>query len=163
MNAEIISILNQYGTSTVEQIRQNLSSTGINASGKTSQSLRYEVTQEGTKATLKVIGKPFFAVVETGRKPTPGKKPSPDFVANIKEWLQARGKETRPAYAIAMSINKKGTKLFRDGGRQDIYSNVINQNLVDKISLDLLNKFAQQFMTNVVKLFTNGSDNITTT
>lgn len=159
MNAEIISILNKYGTSTVEKIRQNLSSTGTTASGKTAQSLRYEVTQEGTKATLKVIGKPFFAVVETGRKPTPEKKPSPDFVTNIREWLQARGKETRPAYGIALSINKKGTKLFRDGGRQDIYSNVINQNLVDKISLDLLNKFAQQFMTNVVKLFTNGTDN----
>lgn len=162
MNADIISILNSYGTSTVEKIRQNLQSTGTNATGKTSQSLRYEVTQEGTKATLKVIGKPFFAVVETGRKATPDKKPSPDFVANIREWLQARGKETRPAYAIALTINKKGSKLFRDGGRSDIYSNVINQNLVDKISLDLLNKFAQQFMTNVVNLFKNGSDNFTT-
>lgn len=37
--------------------------------------------------------------------------------------------------------------------------NVINQNLVDKISLDLLNKFAQQFMSNVVKMFTDGSNN----
>lgn len=162
MNAELISILNKYGTSTVEQIRQNLSSTGTTTTGKTSQSLRYEVTQEGTKATLKVVGKPFFAVVETGRKPTPNKKPSPDFVANIREWLQAKGEQTRPAYAIALSINKKGTKLFRDGGRSDIYSSVINQNLIDKISLDLLNKFAQQFMTNVVKLFTNGSDNFRT-
>jgi hypothetical protein len=162
MNADILRILNGYGASTVEQIRQNLSSTGTSATGKTARSLRYEVTQEGTKATLKVIGKPFFAVVETGRKATPNKKPSPDFVANIKEWLQARGMETKPAYAIALSINKKGSKLFRDGGRQDIYSNVINQNLVDKISLDLLNKFAQQFMTNVVKLFKDGSDNFRT-
>lgn len=162
MNAEIISILNQYGTSTVEKIRQNLSSTGTTATGKSAQSLRYEVTLQGTKATLKVIGKPFFAVVETGRKPTPGKKPSPDFVANIKEWLTARGSDTRPAYAIALTINKKGTKLFRDGGRQDIYSNVINQNLTDKISLDLLNKFAQQFMANIVKLFRDGSDNFRT-
>lgn len=162
MNAEIINILNQYGTSTVEQIRQNLSNTGTTATGKTAQSLRYEVTQEGTKATLKIVGKPYFAVVETGRKATPNKKPSPDFVANIKEWLQARGKDTRPAYAIALTINKKGSKLFRDGGRQDIYSNVINQNLIDKISLDLLNKFAQQFMTNVVNMFKNGSNNFTT-
>lgn len=159
MNVELINILHQYGTSTVAKIRENLSNTGTTATGKTASSLRYEVTQEGTKATLKVIGKPFFAVVETGRKPTPEKKPSPDFVANIREWLQARGKETRPAYGIAVSINKKGTKLFRDGGRQDIYSNVINQNLVDKISLDLLNKFAQQFMTNVVKIFTDGNNN----
>lgn len=159
MNADIISILNGYGQTTIDQIRANLSSAGKNVTGKTSQSLRYEVTNQGTKATLKVIGKPFFAVVETGRKPTPSAKPSKAFVENIKEWLQAKGMEIKPAYAIALSINKKGTALFRDGGRKDIYSNVINQNLVDKISLDLLNKFAQQFMSNVVKMFTDGSNN----
>lgn len=162
MNAEIIKLLEGYGNSTVDQIKQNLSSAGKNATGKTSTSLRYSVTDNGTKATLRVIGKPFFAVVETGRKPTPQyKKPSEEFVASIKEWMDAKGK-TGSAYGIAKSIHAKGTKLFRDGGRKDIYSNVINQNLVDKISLDLLNKFAQQFMTNVVKLFTDGSDNFRT-
>lgn len=156
MNAEILSILNQYGSSTVDQIKQNLSSTGTSATGKTAQSLRYEVTNEGTKATLKVIGKPYFMVVETGRKPTPQyTKPSEDFVQSIKQWIQAKGGDTSHAYAIAKSIHKDGTKLFRDGGRQDIVSNVINQNLTDKISLDLLNKFAQQFMASVVKLFTD--------
>lgn len=153
MNAEIIRILNGYGGSVVEQIRSNLSSTGTNATGKTSQSLKYIVTQEGTKATLKVVGKPFFAVVETGRKPTPQyEKPSEEFVKSIKEWMDAKGR-TGSAYAIARSIHAKGTKLFRDGGREDIYSNVINQNLVDKISLDLLNQFSRQFLTNVVKMF----------
>jgi hypothetical protein len=103
------------------------------------------------------VGKPFFAVVETGRKPTPSYKPSKAFVASIKEWMDAKGK-TGSAYAIAQSIHKKGTKLFREGGRSDIYSNVINQNLTDKISLDLLNKFAQQFMISVVKLFSDGNN-----
>lgn len=161
MNAEIISILNQYGNSTVDQIRQNLSSSS--ASGKTAQSLRYEVTNEGTKATLKVIGKPYFMVVETGRKPTPQyDKPSKAFVQSIKDWLQFVSGDTRPAYAIALSIHKKGTKLFRDGGRKDIVSNVINQNLTDKISLDLLNKFAEQFMGSMVKLFSDGGNNTRT-
>lgn len=160
MNAEIISILNQYGTSTVEQIRQNLASTGTNATGKTSQSLRYEVTNQGTKATLKVVGKAYFAVVETGRKPTPEyTKPSEEFVKSIREWLTARGKSEASAYGIAKSIHKKGTALYRKGGRKDIVSNVINQDLTDKISLDLLNKFAQQFLANAVKLFRDGSDN----
>lgn len=159
MNAEIIKILEGYGNSTVQQIRDNLSNTGTNATGKTSTSLHYSVTDQGTKATLKVVGKPFFAVVETGRKPTPNyDKPSKEFVDSIKQWAQAKGADTGMAYAIAKSIHKKGTKLFRDGGRQDIYSNVINQNLVDKISLDLLNKFAEQFMTSVVKLFTDGNN-----
>ena len=162
MNAEIISILNSYGNSTIDQIKQNLSSTGTDASGKTSRSLRYEVTSNGTKATLKVTGKPYLMAVETGRKATPGKKPSKDFVRSIKDWLQFTSGDTRPAYAIAMSINQKGTKLWRDGGRSDIVSSVINQNLTDKISLDLLNKFAEQFKVNVVKLFRDGSDNFRT-
>lgn len=162
MNAEIISILNSYGTSTVQQIKDNLSSTGTNATGKTSQSLRYTVTQQGTKATLQVTGKPFFAVVETGRKPTPAyDKPSKDFVASIKQWMDAKGK-TGSAYGIAKSIHKKGSKLYRDGGRNDIYSNVINQDLVDKISLDLLNKFAGLYMKSAVKMFTDVSNNFTT-
>ena len=158
MNAEIIRILEGYGNSTIEQIKQNLSSTGTTATGKTSTSLRYSVTDNGNKATLRVVGKPFFAVVETGRKPTPSFKPSKQFVASIQEWMDAKGKQGS-AYAIAQSIHKHGSKLFQKGGRTDIYSNVINQNLTDKISLDLLNKFAQQFMTNVFKLFKDGSDN----
>lgn len=163
MTAELIAILNQYGNSTVEKIRQNLASTGTNATGKTSQSLRYEVTNNGSKATLKVIGKPYFAVVETGRKPTPEyTKPSVEFVSSIKEWLRARGKDEKSAYGIAKSIHKKGTKLFREGGRNDIVSNVVNQDLVDKINLDLLNKFAEQFLANAVKLFRDGSDNFGT-
>lgn len=163
MNAELISILDSYGSSTIEQIRQHLAATGTNATGKTSSSLRYTVTQEGTKATLKIIGRPFFATVETGRKATPQyDKPSKAFVESIKEWAQAKGVDQNLVYAIAKSIHKKGTKLHQKGGREDIYSNVINQNLVDKISLDLLNKFASQFMTNIVKMFTDGNNNITT-
>lgn len=153
MNADVIRILNGYGASTVEQIRSNLQSTGTNATGKTSQSLKYTVTQEGTKATLKVIGKPYFAVVETGRKPTPQyEKPSEEFVQSIKDWMNAKGK-TGSAYGIAKYIHAKGTKLFRDGGREDIYSNVINQNLSDKISADLLDQFSKIFLTNIVHMF----------
>lgn len=163
MNAELIAILNTYGSSTVDKIRQNLASTGTNATGKTSQSLRYEVTNSGSKATLKVLGKPYFAVVETGRKPTPEyTKPSVEFVNSIKEWLRAKGGNEKSAYGIAKSIHKKGTKLYRDGGRKDIVSNVVNQDLTDRISLDLLNKFAQQFLASAVKLFRDGSDNFGT-
>lgn len=158
MTADLIAILSKYGQSTVDQIRENLSSTGTNATGKTAKSLRYEVKTEGSKTTLKVLGKPYFAVVETGRKPTPDYKPSKQFVDSIKEWMSAKGKEGS-AYAIALSIHKKGTKLFRDGGRTDIISNVVNQNLVDKISKELLDKFADQVLRNIVEVY--GSNNRT--
>lgn len=154
MTAELIAILNRNGRSVVDEIRDNLSNTGTTASGKTARSLKYEVTTQGDKTTLRIIGKPFFTVVETGRKPTPEYvKPSRQFVASIRDWLNAKGGDEGAAYAIAKSIHQKGTKLYRDGGRTDIFSNVINDSLIDKISQDLLSKFAEEFLQNIVTTF----------
>lgn len=147
MVVDVLSILTNYGASIVSQIQQNLASTGTNATGKTSKSLRYEVTQEGSKATLMVIGKPFFKVVETGRKATPQyTNPSKDFVASIKEWVKARGIPEGAAYAIAKSIHKKGTPPT---GKL-IFSNVINESLTDKINNDLLDHFTKIFTKNII-------------
>lgn len=158
MTAELIAILNRYGRSTVDQIRDNLSNTDTSATGKTAQSLKYEVVTSGDKTALRIIGKPFFAVVETGRKPTPEyEKPSKQFVDSIKEWIRAKGGEEGAAYAIAKNIHKKGTKLYQKGGRTDIFSNVINDSLIDSISQDLLSKFADEFLNNVVATF-NGNN-----
>lgn len=156
MVVDVLAILSQQGTSIVDQIRQNLSSTGTNATGKTSRSLRFEVTQTSEKQTLRVIGKPFFNVVETGRKATPQyTKPSQEFVNAIKEWAQAKG-IPGAAYAIAKSIHAKGTKLFQSGGRTDIVSSVVNQTLIDKISQDVLDKFAAEYLKNAANIFTSG-------
>lgn len=157
MVVDILSILQSYGNSTVEQIRSNLQSTGTNATGKTSRSLRYEVIVESNTTTLKVIGKPFFKVVETGRKATPQyDKPSEDFVASIREWAQAKG-IPGAAYAIAKSIHQKGTKLHQSGGRDDIFSNVVNEDLVSRINQDILNKFATEYLKNAVNIFNGGN------
>lgn len=153
----MLSILQGYGNSTVEQIRRNLESTGTNATGKTSRSLRYEVRVEADSITLKILGKPFINVVETGRKATPQyDKPSEEFVASIREWAKAKG-VPGAAYAIAKSIHQKGTKLFQSGGRTDVISNVVNQSLVDQISKDCLDKFAKEYLKNAVNIFTSGS------
>ena len=154
----MLSILQAYGNSTVEEIRKNLASTGTNATGKTSRSLRYEVRVEAESITLKIIGRPFFNVVETGRKATPQyDKPSAEFVASIQEWAKAKG-VPGAAYAIAKSIHQKGTKLFQSGGRTDVYSNVVNQTLVDRISQDVLDKFAKEYLKNAVNIFTGGAN-----
>jgi len=154
MFVDLVSILNQYGNTSVEQIKRNLASTGTNATGRTAQSLRYTVTNEGDKLVLQIIGKPYIAVVETGRKPTPEyTKPSYDFVNSIKEWLTAKGGDPSSAYAIAKNIHQHGTKLFQKGGRQDIISNVINQGLVNNISKDILNKFASQLVLNIKQVY----------
>lgn len=156
MVVNVISILTKYGTSTVERIKQNLASTGTNASGKTSNSLRFEVKNEGFKQILKIFGRPFFMTVETGRKATPDYKPSKQFVATIAEWMRAKG-VPGSAYAIALSIHKKGTKLHQQGGRQDIVSDVVNEGLVSQITKSVLDQFSKEVLSHSVKMFSSGS------
>lgn len=160
MTAELLKILSGYGQGSVDKIKQNMSGAGSNATGATAKSLRFEVIDQGTKATLKVVGKPFFLVVETGRKATPQyTKPSETFVNSIRQWLAAKGGNQGAAYGIARSIHQKGTKLWQKGGREDIVSNVVNKPLIDTISQDLLKNFANEYLASVINTFKNGGNN----
>lgn len=144
---DLINILSQTGQSTVQRIRQNLASTGTNASGRTSQSLRFEVSSDGSIARLRVLGRPYFMAVETGIKPYPQyTKPSRDFVSEIREWLRTKGGNQGAAYAIARSIHQKGTKLWKSGGRKDIVSNVVNSDLFTQIQQAALNEFVKAYI-----------------
>jgi hypothetical protein len=150
--AEILSILSQYGQSTTDQIKAVTPS----VTGKTRASVKYTVTDQGDKALLQITGRPYFMSIQTGRKPA-GDKPSRSFVDNIREWLKAQGKDQGPAYAIARSINQKGSKLWRAGGNT-IVSDVVNQSLIDKISQSVLEKFANYYLVSLANSF-NGNSN----
>lgn len=124
----------------ITRIAARLDATGTTASGRTRDSLRLEV-QEGVYS---IFGRPFFAVTETGRKA--GKVPG-NMVQIIKDWAIAKkigldpieyvrqpSDKWQPKYtpaeralnafagAVTHSIATKGSKLHRDGGRNDIYS-----------------------------------------
>lgn len=108
---------------------------------------------------LQVIGgRKYFMTVETGRKATPQyQKPSTEFVQAIKEWMDAKGIDG-PAYGIAKAIHQRGTKLFQQGGRKSIVSNVINETLIDQISKDILSQFATTYLKSTVKIFDSVSN-----
>lgn len=118
----IDQILDRAGARAVEQIKVNLIASGENTTGKTADSLRWEVKGTGDKVSLVIYGREFFKATETGSKPSE-KNPSPEMVESLTEWAQAKGVDAKP-YAIAKTILKKGSKLWRQGGRKDIYSNV---------------------------------------
>lgn len=145
MLVDLLQILAQHGGRIVGDLRQAVEP--YSATGQTLRSLRFEVKQDGTKATLKVFGREYIMALETGRKPTPQyTKPSVQFVNRIKQYLAAKGQETTFAYAIAKSIHKKGTK-----GHPGVITNVLNQALYDDISKDIAEQFARQFVTNIVR------------
>lgn len=142
---ELIEIVNQQGIELVNNIRANLGSTGTNATLKTSQSLRFETSTEGTKTKLKLFGRPFFNTVETGRKATPGKKPSREFIENLRPWAEARGIPQEAVWAIATKINKLGTNLFRAGGREDIIQPAVDD-FINNVSQELLDLKADELV-----------------
>lgn len=145
MNVDLIQILNPIGQAKVTQIQQNLAQTGTDASGQTSRSTRFTVTQDNTITRFQIVGKPYYMVVETGRKPTPDKKPSRDMIKNITEWIQVRGLPNI-AWAIAVWINKHGTKLWRSGGRKDIVTSVTSGTGAE-IAQAVLKQFVNQYIT----------------
>ena len=130
----------------VEEMRQNLASTGTNASGRTSASLRVEVDDVGGR----IYGRRYFRGVEQGRA---GGAVPRNFTSIIRQWILDKGltiqaiqykrqpsAKWQPKYtpeerglrqmasAIAHTIEKSGTSLYRKGGRTDIFTNVIEEN-----------------------------------
>lgn len=145
---ELIEIVNQQGIELINNIRINLGSTGTNATNRTSHSLRIEVNQEGPNIRLKLFGRPFFTSVDDGRRPTPGKKPSREFIENLKPWAAARGIDEGAVWAIATKINKEGTNLFKAGGREAIVPPAVDT-FVNNVSLALLDVAADNFQIKI--------------
>lgn len=143
--AAFTDILNKFGIETVNIIQSNLSSTGTNASGETSQSVKSESTDTG----VVVSGNKFINVVETGRRP--GKMPP---VSAIQKWLESgkvsfTGKAESVAWAIAKTIAKNGSSLFRSGGRTDIITPAISDERITQLTNDIADESLKLVVTTI--------------
>lgn len=145
---EIFNVIQSEGIELINNTRANLGASGQNATNETSHSLRIQITQEGTKYKMQMFGRPFFMTVQTGRRPTPDKKPSREMVDNIKKWIDARGIDESAAWAIATKINQQGTALFRAGGRTDIVDPAVDE-FVNDIGQNLLDAEADNFQIKI--------------
>ena len=98
------------------------------ASGKTRDSLSVEVTSDITSATATMYGRKYFAALETGSRPWKKqyKHPPKPFVETIAKWMADKGIDGVSAYLVARKIMREGTRLYRDGGRQDIFTPVMS-------------------------------------
>lgn len=160
-------IIKQVLDKMVSQIKANLASTNTNASGRTSDSLRVEVDSTSGR----IYGRRYFRGVEQGRA---GGRVPRNFDAIIRQWILDKGltysaipykrqpsASWQPKYtpeerglnqmasAIAHTIEKSGTSLYRSGGRKDIFTNVIEENK------PILAKLATKLFTD--NLYGNGT------
>lgn len=144
-------LLNSEGGAIVQAIRSNIASAGQNASGKTSNSLEATVTENDDFAKLTISGAPWFFTLETGRRP--GKMPP---VSAIQRWIDTKpisGATKGLAWAISKTIAKSGSKLFREGGRKDIFSNVITENKVAEITDRIANITAKATADSIIERY----------
>lgn len=121
-------------SSELEALKQKVIETQKNsgqvASGRTIASMKVEVTEDGGV----LWGRSPFGTLETGRKP--GKVPA-GFWKIIRQWIDDKGIQVQKpdsfAYLVARKIANEGTQLFRNGGRDDIYSPEV-KDTVERVS-----------------------------
>lgn len=125
---DVDNILNEELNKFKAQVVKNLYSARKVVTGSFMRSLRVNVGGE----TGKVTAAPYFSTVETGSSPWKRQyKSAPKFFAEIIEaWISKKGLSLNP-YAVATTIMRKGSKLYREGGREDIYSNEIPKTIED--------------------------------
>lgn len=134
MNA-ISQILSKYGEDTVSQIRSNMARAGQNATGDTSDSLQSEMISENR---VQVSGRKYIYSLETGRSPYSGGNKG-ELKSKLLRWIRAKGvsfegmTESQTLHAIYYTIQKKGTKLFREGGRKDIITPALSEERVEAV------------------------------
>lgn len=148
MESSVQNIVTAHLNAIKDGITARMAQQGRNASGRTVRSL--EVRAADTGGSLE--GDSTFLYLEHGRGP--GKIPH-GFYDIIKDWVIAKGISyqqfaprngtpeqglTRLSGAIATSIMKNGTKLYRDHGYNDIFSELMETEL-DKLSKETMGVF----------------------
>ena len=155
----IESLFEIYGQKAVDLIKSKVPV----VSGKTRDSVNYEVTRDETSIKLVVKGRGYFKSVETGRGAYKQGGYS-GFDERLDEWMADKGfpskvsKSGKKYYLIgdkwltgkslAYLINKRGDKKHREGG-QDVYSSDLDR-LVEDLKRDLV-KVIKEDLISIIK------------
>lgn len=132
------NVLSEWAENLINKIRHNLDATGTTTTGKTKESLRARIFDDAGY-NLVIEGRPFFQSVETGRTPTVTPQDI-DLVSILAKWIKDKKLDLQwgldkpyqvrsAAYGIFLKHKYYGSKLYRDGGRTDIYTQVLDEEL----------------------------------
>lgn len=130
----IRNILNNYGVLGVQMLKAKIEP--LSATGKTVNSISYEVKSDESTDTLTIFAREFLATLETGRGPRRSATKG-DFQDNMLEYMEARGigadltdkKRRQLARFFTWKINKEGDATYKKGGRV-VYSNDLDKFII---------------------------------
>ena len=142
LNDEIRQILLEELTALRKRIIENMGKAEQIVTGKTRDSLVVKATEQASGAYGVLTGRQAFAALETGSRPwsRPPKRVPKFFADLIGEWIDKRGLSLNK-WAVARTIISEGSKLYREGGRSDIYSPEL-QKTIDRIGDRILDQYS---------------------
>jgi hypothetical protein len=117
---------------------------------------------ETTEEKLTIYASPFISVLWKGRKPTSfgAKKGNPTLQKSILDWINKKGiggkankdgnvpTSEQLSWAISKSIHLNGTKLYQQGGKQNIFDTILTPNRID----NLLSLIADKYYTQIISI-----------
>jgi predicted DNA-binding WGR domain protein len=121
---ETAIILESFGRDRVEAIRNILNKKNINASGRLSNSVAYQVTSKGFIFQLEISSFSYiFSALQEGRKPTENEGPG-ELKERIAQWVidkrinfESEVEKRRFIFFTTRKIHKEGTRLYRRFGK----------------------------------------------
>lgn len=152
--------LDNFGKLGVEAIKADVQK--VSATGKTANSVRYEVTLTGDLYRLAYYARAFFSTLETGRGPRKSSEYG-GFDKGMLEYMNARGigtdlspkKREQLAKLLAYKINKEGDETYKKGGR------VIYSPTITKLVAEIKRAVTQDFIHSTLTVIRNGFNSST--
>lgn len=128
-----------------QRVAENILSKGVFASGRTTESMRVDVSGD----TGIMWGRENFSNIEEGVSPAEAKLKSSTLANSIYWWSMSKGIEfanesKRNSFAriVANNLEYYGSWLYRNGGRKDIYTSEVPQ-LIKEVSENTTNAIVQ--------------------
>lgn len=146
-------VLREWGEKMVTRIRKNMEDENVNATGETSASLEYLITDYG----IQIVGAPYFAErTEVGRTETTKADPW-DWRGQLTKWIKAKGLESKfgisddrdlekVVKAIYWKLNLEGSLKYREPDKQtDVYSTAVADG-IDELAEQLLLRAGERLL-----------------
>lgn len=117
------------------------------------------IESEVTDTSLTITASPYIAVLWKGRGPTGSgaRRGSPTLQEVILGWIQRKNIQPQPtvsgrvmsieqlSWAMSKSIHIRGTLLYRQGGKPNIFDPIITEQRIDS----LLSLFGERYLNSV--------------
>jgi hypothetical protein len=152
----ITTTLTKFGKRGVHEIKADVAR--VSATGESAKSVRYEVISDDDTDRLRIVARPYFSTIETGRGP---RKSNQDggFKDKMLDYMKRKGigadltekKRAQLAKFLVYRINKEGDKTYKSGGRT-IYSDGLLK-LVEDLKKELAKDFLKDTTAKIKGFF----------